>query len=120
MPVLGARIVPGPEAAHLRNRSVVAFAGIGRPAKFFDTLRALGCRLHRAEAFPDHHPYQIEEIERICVEARSAGAVPVTTAKDAARIPPGAGAEIQVLTVSVEWEDESALEALLEPVVARS
>ena len=41
LPVLGARLVPL-EADDLKAARVVAFAGIGRPAKFFATLRELG------------------------------------------------------------------------------
>lgn len=44
------------DRAMLNGRRLHAVAGIGSPARFFDTLRALG--LHFAEhPFPDHHAY---------------------------------------------------------------
>src|SRR6266852_1887468 len=53
--VLRARLAPE-NAAALAGRAVVAFAGIGRPAKFFTTLERIGARLAARHAFPDHHP----------------------------------------------------------------
>lgn len=113
--VLAARAVPGSEAADLAGGKVAAFAGIGDPAKFFDTLRGLGCDLVEAASFADHHPYSEAEIAGLRARAEAAGAHLVTTAKDAVRLPPGAANGVRVLTIAVEWENESALDALLGP-----
>jgi tetraacyldisaccharide 4'-kinase len=86
--------------AALRGKRLFAFAGIGRPEKFFDHLRALGCDLAGTRTFADHHPYSAEEIAGILHQAKALGAVPVTTEKDAVRI--AAGSNIAVLPVSLE------------------
>lgn len=111
--VLQARIVPGPEASRLKGRPALAFAGIGRPEKFFATARAAGVELRETLAFPDHHVYSDSELARIFHRAAGLGAVSLTTAKDAVRIPPSARAQVEVLTMTLVWEDEAALEALL-------
>ena len=49
----------------LAGSRLLAFAGIGRPEKFFATLRALGAVLVGTRAFPDHHPYRTAEIEQL-------------------------------------------------------
>ena len=49
----------------LQGRRLVAFAGIGRPAKFFETLRAAGAEVVETLSFPDHHPYRPDEVEAI-------------------------------------------------------
>jgi tetraacyldisaccharide 4'-kinase len=54
-PVLRARLV-AQNGADFADRAVLAFAGIGRPAKFFTSLAATGARLVARHAFPDHHP----------------------------------------------------------------
>lgn len=36
------------------DRRIVAFAGIGRPEKFFETLESLSCALAGARAVADH------------------------------------------------------------------
>src|SRR5690606_3791793 len=44
LPVLYARLRPEPGGAGIADRPVVAFAGIGRPDKFFAGLAELGVR----------------------------------------------------------------------------
>ena len=45
----------------LQGKTVKAVAGIGNPARFFDTLRALGASVSEA-AFPDHHRFRPEDL----------------------------------------------------------
>lgn len=116
IPILAAHARPGPEAAAIAGKSVLAFAGIARPDKFFDTLRSLGCPIVGAHSFPDHYAYKPEDIERLTREAEAAGALAVTTAKDRVRLPKGSSAAIRVLTIAIEWEDEAALDAILRPI----
>jgi tetraacyldisaccharide 4'-kinase len=118
LPILRARAVPGPELAELAGRPVVAFAGIGDPGKFFATLRAAGCEMQGEVAFADHHPYSAADLASLSERARATASLLVTTAKDARRLPAGAAADVRVLTIGVEWEDEAALETLLEPMIA--
>lgn len=112
LPVLRAAIVPGPEAARLAGRKVVAFAGIGRPGKFFASLRGLGAQVVATHPFADHYPYAPADIQPILDEAFQLGATPVTTAKDAVRLPLDQRQQVDVLGVSVAWEDEAALTSL--------
>lgn len=107
--VLRADLVPGSEAAALSGKPVFAFAGIGRPRKFFATLERIGARVVGTRAFADHHPYTAGDVASLLREAKAAGATPVTTAKDAVRLSPEARAEIAVLTVRLAWRDEAAL-----------
>lgn len=119
-PVLKAWLEPDPEAAaRLAGRAVLAFAGIGRPEKFFATLETLGARVVERAPFADHHPYRPAEVAALIDRAASTGAVPVTTAKDAVRLPPDLRGRVEVLPVSVHWENEGALAALLTPVLLK-
>lgn len=119
LPVLRARLVPGPEGAGFRGRKVVAFAGIGRPAKFFDTLEGCGAELVAAHSFPDHHPFTRAEIEELIADAGRQDALLATTAKDAVRVPSDLKAALSVLTVRLEWEKPDALDLLLDRVDSR-
>ena len=116
---IAGRSAGGPDAkrpitpASLAGRRVLAFAGIARPEKFFATLEAMGCRIAGQRAFPDHHPYGELEIAALIAEARRAGAVPVTTEKDAVRLPATLRSGIETLPVAVCWRDEAALDRLL-------
>ena len=114
LPLLRARLVPDPDTAEaLRNRAVVAFAGIGRPEKFFETLGELGAELAATRAFPDHHPYGVGEVEDLLEEARRRDAVPVTTGKDLVRIPSPLRPRVTTLPVRIRWEDEPRVARLL-------
>ncbi|MGO1080502.1 tetraacyldisaccharide 4'-kinase [Inquilinus sp. CA228] len=118
LPALAARLVPSPEdAARLRGRKVLAFAGIGRPEKFFATLAELGAEIVGAVPFPDHHAYTPDEVMRLVETAQERGAVPVTTEKDLVRLPPEARPMVEALRVDLAWDDPAAVDAVLEPVV---
>ncbi|NQU61038.1 MAG: tetraacyldisaccharide 4'-kinase [Rhodospirillales bacterium] len=116
LPVLKATVTPGPEASALKGKAVVAFAGIGEPEKFFRTLSSIGGRVQAAHAFPDHHRYTTNEIQRLKQEAADMGAILVTTTKDAVRLAASDLNGIEVLTISLEWRDETALDAVLNPI----
>ena len=92
---------------------LIAFAGIGRPEKFFATLRTLGADLAGTRAFPDHHPYRDAELAALRHEAASAGARLVTTRKDWVRLKSAQRDNIEVLNVTLRWDDPEALDALL-------
>ncbi len=97
LPVLRARLVPGPEAAGLAGRRVLAFAGIARPDKFFATLAEVGAMLAGRMPFPDHHAYTARDMRRVLGEASSVNALPVTTAKDAMRLPASVREQVRSL-----------------------
>lgn len=118
LPLLRARLEPEVEAAALAGQRVVAFAGIGRPDKFFHTLERLGATVVEGYAFPDHYPYRPVEISDLAAIAERRGAALVTTTKDAVRVPPHQRDLIAVLRIIVEWEDEDALLTVLAPAMA--
>ena len=115
-PLLAARLRPGPEAAGLKDRRYLAFTGIGRPEKFFDTVEATGIEIAGTAAFADHHPFTDPEIAELRKRAADLGAGLITTAKDRVRLAPAMRDGIDVLTVHLEWEDQGALETLLSSI----
>lgn len=117
--LLRARLIPGPEAATVAGRRVLAFAGIARPAKFFATLQGAGAVLVGRLSFPDHHRFADGEFRRILAQGRQLDALPVTTPKDAARLTPAQRAAVCVVGVRLAWDDASAIEGMLDQVTAR-
>lgn len=113
LPVLAARIVPGPDAERYKGERVAAFAGIGRPEKFYDTLRGLGARVVATRDFPDHYRYRPEDIMGMVEHAASREAVLITTAKDAVRLPAGALNMVHVLGVDLAFDDPQLAGAVL-------
>lgn len=69
------------------SRPVLAFAGIGRPHRFFADLRAGGWMLAREMTFADHHAYTTADMANIAGVLQATGAaLAVTTEKDAVRL----------------------------------
>jgi tetraacyldisaccharide 4'-kinase len=99
---------------------LAAFAGIGRPEKFFATLRQLGAILVAAKPFPDHHRYGVDEIARLREIAAREDARLVTTAKDWVRLSPELREGIEVLDVEIRWRDAAILQRLLNDFLERA
>lgn len=117
-PVLRAQLVAAGESL-ARGPRVIAFAGIGRPAKFFATLKALGAETVATRSFADHHSYTDEEVSELKNAAAAAGAVLMTTEKDFVRLNATQKADILRLPVRAVFEDLPALERLLDPLMKR-
>jgi tetraacyldisaccharide 4'-kinase len=115
-PWLQASLGPTRETPDLAGRRVIAFAGIGRPEKFFASLAEAGASLAETRSFDDHHPYSASELEEILTRAEAIDALPVTTEKDAKRLPEGALRRVAVFPVAVTWRDPAALTMLLDRV----
>jgi tetraacyldisaccharide 4'-kinase len=114
-PVLRARLVPDENsAAALRGQRVLAFSGIGDPARFVATLRNSGVNVIAQRDFPDHHPFTPDEIEQLNSDAAVKSLMLVTTEKDMARIRSDARVahhadNIFVLPVTLTFDDEAML-----------
>lgn len=85
IPIFKATLRPLPSAGFDSMR-VVAFAGIGRPEKFFRTLREMRMDLAHVVAFPDHHPFTDKDAIELMIKAREESAELITTEKDAMRL----------------------------------
>ncbi len=94
-----------------------AFAGIGRPAKFFDSLKRAGANVIETEGFADHYKYKDEDIEGLFLIASEMEAGLITTEKDYVRLPKGYRKGVQIWPVAVVFEDELTLRRLLHPII---
>lgn len=64
----------------------IAIAGIGRPEKFFNFLKDLSYHVVMQIKFPDHHPYNKDEILNLIEKAKNHSAKIITTEKDIVKI----------------------------------
>lgn len=91
---------------------LVAFAGIGRPEKFFDGLKAAGADLVEEIPFADHHPYKSDDMKFLTALADERAAQLITTQKDHVRLPPELRPSILTFPVSVRFESPEALDEI--------
>jgi len=89
----------------------VAFAGIGRPEKFFTTLREAKYEVVETVSFPDHHVYTDADRERLESLAARHQARLITTEKDRVRFPQKS--PIDMLEVELQIDDLESLVTLL-------
>lgn len=107
LPVFRGKIIPvAPEGM---KRRVIAFAGIGRPDKFYQSLRELDFEILETMDFPDHHFYKDKELDNLIKMAQENTSDLITTAKDLVKIPAQLRAQFKVLEIEIEWENPGAL-----------
>jgi len=116
--LLPSRLVPlqggdGVPVDTLAGRAVLAVAALATPEPFFAQLRARGAEVEAA-AYPDHHPFSVDDARRLA--ARAAGRRMVMTRKDAVKLcallPASSDAWVLEQDVAIE-EGEEALDTAL-------
>lgn len=113
LPRLEANFFPDRDQADLNGRRVLAFAGIGRPEKFYETLGGLGAEIVETRSFPDHHQYDAKEINSLLARARHFNAVCFTTEKDHVRLPLSLGKAVQKLPIRLCFREPERMDQLL-------
>lgn len=114
LPLLAAHLIPEATIRRLPGRQVIAFAGIGRPQKFFDMLIEAGVTPVRTLSFPDHHMYSERDCRRLSALARQPGISLVTTRKDLVKLPDWLRSDVIAIDVELLWSDPQAPERLLD------
>lgn len=130
-PVMRVRVVPAGDTGWLMGLRVVAFAGIGVPARFFDLVRSLGGEVVAERPLRDHHFPSEQEARTLIALARQTGAELVTTEKDRARLAVAGNSSTALadlhrsartlgIGLSFEDGDSERLNGLLRAVLKRS
>ncbi len=87
LPHVSSSIEPLQTGMDWQGMEALAFAGIGRPEKFYHTLKNMGVVVKATRSFDDHQVFSTNLLARLEDEAWRLGAQLVTTEKDAVRLP---------------------------------
>jgi tetraacyldisaccharide 4'-kinase len=112
LPIFYAALEPSP-AGEFKGKSVLAFAGIGRPQNFFDSLVKTGVQIGVQHTFPDHYAYRPRDVEKLLRHAEKNNLLPITTRKDWIRLPKTYQDRIRVLDVALVWREPHAIAEFL-------
>lgn len=107
-PVFVADTVSVSKNDDLTGKRILAFAGIGRPQKFFDSLSAAGADIVQSVGFADHHNYTDAEIQNLKKEAEIKSATLMTTAKDHVRLNSEMKKAVTAFHVDIKWQNPTA------------
>ncbi len=99
---------------------VVAFAGIGRPQKFYNSLKNEGVSLLDTIDFPDHHYYIESELQVLFDLANTHKAGLITTEKDWVKLPKSWQDKIQYLPISIQWDRPEEIKKILQSITGLS
>ncbi len=117
IPVFKAKLVATHNNPKVKGKKFAAFAGIGRPSKFKDTLEEYGAEITTWKEFPDHYLYKTEDLRGLLKTAAKAKTPIITTSKDFVRIPKHMQKDIQVFAVELEWENQDEILDLIEHAI---
>src|SRR5262249_21579586 len=109
--------------ALLSGRPAAGFCGIGNPEAFRRTLEDSGAHVVDFWTYPDHHPYNLEDVEQLRQRTRGLPdeAIVVTTRKDLVKLRLGelAGRPLWALRIALAFRTgQKELQTLLESVLA--
>ena len=105
---------------HIRGKRICAFAGIGSPEAFRNTLAGLGGHIVSFLAFPDHHHYTRQDVYAINEAAgRGAAELIVTTEKDGVKLDAYPDFKGAVLMLRIAMDIRSAENDFIATILAR-
>ncbi len=115
LPIFNGKVIATKPSVN--NNNIIAFAGIGRPEKFYTSLRELGFNLLQTIDFPDHHQYNKAELIKLIDMAKKENALLFTTSKDFVKIPSELQKNFNVLEIDILWENQAALLSFIQEFI---
>lgn len=103
------RAMTTPTIKSLKGTRVIAFAGIGRPEKFYYSLKLLEAQIIETINFADHHFYKENELLEIIKQSQIFNAKIYTTSKDYVKIPEHLQEKFHVLDIEIEWKHQEEI-----------
>ena len=95
--------------ANLKNKKIISFSGMGRPEKFYSSLKEKKLNVLKFFSFPDHYSYSKKKIDSLLKYAKKNNSILVTTLKDKQRINISQRKRMVFLDLEIEIKQEKKL-----------
>lgn len=109
LPRFYAALAPTLSLESFTERPTIAFAGLGRPEKFFNMLAKSGITPAVTLPYADHHPYTAEDISKLQALKATYGATLLTTEKDMVRLPANFQNQVTAIPIRLQWDNPQAV-----------
>ena len=96
----------------IKDKPIHAFAGIGLPEKFKDTLLNIGSDIKEFNSFPDHYKYSDNEIANMIKNAKKDNCLLITTEKDMVKITEKYRQDIIALPIKLSWDSNKIMDII--------
>ena len=116
-PLFLAHVQPGIPDDLPTNKPLVAFAGLGRPEKFYLMLHDMGYEIAGWHPYPDHYAYTEKDIKILRQDAEEKQAQLVTTEKDYIRLKDKQN--IAHIPISIKFQDEALLASFIKDKITK-
>ena len=101
----------------LKNKKLIAFAGIGNPKNFFNFLKLNQLNIVREISYPDHYQYTEKELDYLIELEEKYTAKLITTEKDSFRINSFLRKKFIVVPIEVKFQDEKNFRDTIEKFI---
>ncbi len=95
------------------NKKYIAFCGLGRPEKFFNSLKNKEYNVIKEISFADHYKYRDDDISKLLSEAEKFDAQLITTKKDLVKIPENYREKIECLNIDIKFYNNEEFKELI-------
>ena len=97
----------------LKNKKLIAFAGIGNPENFFDFLKKNNLNVIKEIKYPDHYNYSKKNLDHLVTLKKKYNARLITTEKDYMRIDSDYHQNFDFISIKTNLEDLNFLKNLI-------
>ena len=101
----------------LKNRKLIAFAGIGNPENFFSLLKSNRLNIIKELSFPDHYNYTQNDLNSLVELEKKYNAKLVTTEKDFLRISKYNRGNIAYVPITLKIDKENEFTVLVNKIL---
>ena len=102
---------------NLKNKKLIAFAGIGNPDNFFNLLKENHLNVVKEISFPDHYNYNEQDLAKLDRLENQYNAKLITTEKDYLRISAYTRKKYEYIKIDIKFEEEEIFKNNIEKIL---